>query len=133
MVPGYCPPGVADDTHFRPYVEFCCEDVGQSIWVVMRVVDDHGLYNECMAEVIVQDNTAPHIVCPPNITISCNFHFNDDWLYNPYNHTFGTCNAGGSGCSPIIINDPGNTSCNQPFNWGCDGYAGEVDAVAMHG
>ena len=31
MTQGWCPPGVADDTQFRPYVEFCCEDVGQTI------------------------------------------------------------------------------------------------------
>jgi len=124
MVQGWCPPGVADDCQFRPYVEFCCADVGQTIWVIMRVVDDHGNYNECMAEVTVQDNSAPHIVCPPNITVSCNFYFNDDCLYNPYNHTFGTCNANGGNCQHIIINDPGNNSCNQPYNWGCDGYAG---------
>ena len=56
MTQGWCPPGVADDTQFRPYVEFCCEDVGQTIWVVLRVTDAHGNYNECMAEVTVQDN-----------------------------------------------------------------------------
>src|SRR4030095_16447629 len=123
MVQGWCPYGVADDTQFRPYVEFCCEDVGQTIWVVMRVVDTHGNYNECMAEVTVQDNSYHNIYCPPNITVSCGFYFNDDCLYNPNNHTFGNCSGNGS-CCPIIINDPGNTSCHQPFNWGYDGYFG---------
>ena len=123
MVQGWCPPGVVDDTQFRPYVEFCCEDVGQTIWV-MRVVDEHGLWNECMAEVTVQDNSTPHFQCPPNITVSCNYHFDDDDLYNPYNNTFGNCNSNGNGCESIIINDPWNNTCNQPFNWGCDGYAG---------
>ncbi|HZV69182.1 MAG TPA: T9SS type A sorting domain-containing protein [Saprospiraceae bacterium] len=124
MTQGWCPAGVADDTQFRPYVEFCCEDVGNTIWVVMRVVDNLGNYNECMAEVTVQDNSTPHITCPPNITVSCGFNFNDDCLYNPYNHTFGTCVGNGGTCQPIIINDPGNSSCNQPYNWGYDGSAG---------
>lgn len=124
MFPGWCPPGVADDTQFRPYVEFCCEDIGQTIWVVMRVVDLFGNYNECMAEVTVQDNTSPHIICPPNITVSCSFWFNYDALSNPYNRTFGTVAVNGASRLPIIINDPGNTWDSQPKNWGIDGTAG---------
>ena len=88
MNPGWCPPGVADDTQFRPYVEFCCEDVGQTIWVVLRVTDAHGNYNECMAEVTVQDNSYPELWCPPNITVSCSFWFSSDALNNPNNRTF---------------------------------------------
>ena len=124
MTQGWCPPGVADDTQFRPYVEFCCEDVGQTIWVVLRVTDAHGNYNECMAEVTVQDNSYPHIECPPNITVSCSFWFGPDALNNPYNRTFGTIAVNGAPRLSIIINDPGNTSSYQPKNWGIDGYAG---------
>jgi len=124
MNPGWCPPGIADDTQFRPYVEFCCEDIGQTIWVVMRVVDAKGNYNECMAEVTVQDNTSPHLICPPNITVSCSFWFGPDALNNPYNHTFGTIAVNGAPRLPIIINDPGNSWNQQPYNWGIDGTAG---------
>jgi hypothetical protein len=124
MTQGWCPPGVADDTQFRPYVEFCCEDVGQTIWVVMRVTDAHGNYNECMAEVTVQDNSAPNMYCPPNITVSCSFWFGPDALNNPYNRTFGTIAVNGAPRLPIIINDPGNTWNYQPYNWGIDGTAG---------
>src|SRR5687768_7059904 len=124
MNPGWCPPGVADDTQFRPYVEFCCEDVGGPIWVIMRVVDAHGNYNECMAEVTVQDNTYPDIVCPPNITVSCCFDITHDALHNPYNRTFGTVVGNGGQRLPIIINDPCNSWYYQPHNWGLDGVAG---------
>lgn len=124
MVPGWCPPGVADDTQFRPYVEFCCEDVGQTIWVILRVIDSFGNYNECMAEVTVQDNSTPNFVCPPDITVSCSFWFSNDALYNPNNRTFGTIAVNGAPRLPIIINDPGNTWFPQPHNWGLDGYAG---------
>ena len=124
MTQGWCPPGVADDTQFRPYVEFCCEDVGQTIWVVLRVTDAHGNYNECMAEVTVQDNTYPEIWCPPNITVSCSFWFGPDALNNPNNRTFGTIAVNGAPRLPIIINDPGNNYYNQPHNWGLDGAAG---------
>ena len=124
MTQGWCPPGVADDTQFRPYVEFCCEDVGQTIWVVLRVTDSHGNYNECMAEVTVQDNTSPHMICPPNITVSCGFWFGPDALNNPYNRTFGTVAVNGAPRLPIYINDPGNPYYNQPHNWGIDGTVG---------
>lgn len=124
MVPGWCPPGVADDTQFRPYVEFCCEDVGNTIWVVLRVVDAHGNYNECMAEVTVQDNTYPDIICPPNITVSCCFDISPDMLHNPYNRTFGTVVGNGGPRLPIIIDDDCNTWYYQPHNWGIDGVAG---------
>ena len=124
MTQGWCPPGVADDTQFRPYVEFCCEDVGQTIWVVLRVTDAHGNYNECMAEVTVQDNSYPEMWCPPNITVSCSFWFGPDALNNPYNRTFGTIAVNGQPRLPIIINDPGNSSYYQPHNWGIDGSAG---------
>lgn len=124
MTQGWCPPGVADDTQFRPYVEFCCEDVGQTIWVIMRVTDAHGNYNECMAEVTVQDNSYPTMLCPPNITVSCGFWFSPDALNNPYNRTFGTIAVNGAQRLPIIINDPGNSSQYQPYNWGLDGKAG---------
>lgn len=125
MTNGWCPYGIADDTQFRPYVEFCCEDVGNTIWVVMRVVDAHGNYNECMAEITVQDNSSNNnLVCPPNITVSCCFNISYDMLHNPYNHTFGTVVGNGGQQQPIIINDPCNSWYWQPHNWGYDGVAG---------
>lgn len=124
MNPGWCPYGYQDDTQFRPYVQFCCEDVGNTLWVVLRVVDGHGNYNECMAEVTVQDNSSPHLICPPNITVSCSFWFGPDALNNPYNHTFGTVAVNGAPRLPIIINDPGNSWNQQPYNWGIDGTTG---------
>lgn len=128
MFKGYCPKGVVADTQFRPYVEFCCNDVGQSITVVMRVTDAHGNYNECMAQVFVQDNSGGGgLICPPDITISCGFWFSKDALYNPKNRTFGTVAVNGAPRLPININDPGNTSVWQPHNWGIDGtYGGGV-------
>lgn len=121
---GWCPYGVVDDTQFRPYVEFCCEDVGQTIWVILRVTDAHGNSNECEAGVTVQDNSYPDIICPPNITVSCEFWFSESALHDPWNHTFGTIVGDGSPRQPIIIYDPGNNYYSQPHNWGLDGVAG---------
>ena len=62
---------------FRPYVEFCCEDIGNSVMVQLRVHDKNGNSNTCMVEVDVQDKLPPSIVCPPNITVDCNFDYSD--------------------------------------------------------
>ena len=65
MDPGNCPPGVADDTRFREYVEFCCADIPNNpIIVVLRVYDKSGNYNECMVEIEVQDEFPPEIYLP---------------------------------------------------------------------
>jgi hypothetical protein len=123
MSQGWCPPGYDDDTYFGPKTAFCCEDVGTTQWVVLKVVDFHGNSNECMAEVTVQANLYPSFECPPNIEISCDFWFSDSDLYNAYSHTFGTIVPAGTPQQPIIINDPGNPSKPQPYTWGYDGVA----------
>ncbi len=67
------PCGYNDNT-FKPYVRFCCEDVGKTIQVVFRVVDVAGNTNECMVMVEVQDKTPPIVYCPHDVTIDCNKH-----------------------------------------------------------
>lgn len=53
-------------------VMFCCEDVGKTIMVQMRVVDKSGNSNTCMVEVTVQDNTPPHFhFCPADTMVNC--------------------------------------------------------------
>lgn len=59
---------------FRPYVEFCCADVGKKIMVVFRAKDKHGNYNDCMVEVEVQDKIKPICKAPDDITIGCDVH-----------------------------------------------------------
>ncbi|MEO7176662.1 MAG: SdrD B-like domain-containing protein, partial [Saprospiraceae bacterium] len=72
-------PACGIDTKFRKYVDFCCADVVSSpVQVVFRVYDKSGNFNECMVFVTVQDKTPPVIVCPPNITIDCDYPF-DVW------------------------------------------------------
>ncbi|MCC7028406.1 MAG: beta-propeller fold lactonase family protein, partial [Saprospiraceae bacterium] len=60
-----------------PYVYFCCDDIGKTIMVGMRVWDVAGNSNTCMVEVVVQDKIAPFIFCPPNITVSCELNYPD--------------------------------------------------------
>lgn len=123
MNEGWCPYGVVDDTQFRPYVQFCCEDIGWPIWIIVRVFDAAGNYNDCMVEVTVQDKLDPWIFCPPDITVSCEFWFSENALWDPWDRTFGTVVKNQYERQSIIINDPGNNYYYQPHNWGLDGYA----------
>ncbi|MBP8725469.1 MAG: T9SS type A sorting domain-containing protein [Saprospiraceae bacterium] len=62
------------DTFFRPFVEFCCEDAGEERMVILRVVDKHGNFNDCMVNVEIQDKTPPVINCPHDHRIVCTDH-----------------------------------------------------------
>lgn len=112
MNPGWCPYGVADDTYFRPYVEFCCEDIGYPVWVIMRVFDKNGNYNDCMVEVIVQDKLPPSIHCPYDVTVYCDYWFDHNDLYDPYSHTFGYPEVHDNcGLEQVYVNVIDNTTC----------------------
>ncbi len=67
------PCGVRDSV-FRPYVDFCCADVGEEVMVVFRVKDKHGNVNDCMVRVEIQDKTPPVIKCPHDVSITCSKH-----------------------------------------------------------
>ncbi|HFA48707.1 MAG TPA: T9SS type A sorting domain-containing protein [Bacteroidetes bacterium] len=56
---------------FGPSVIFCCEDVGDDVQVEMRATDFFGNSNSCMVTVHVDDNSEPAILCPANITLTC--------------------------------------------------------------
>lgn len=100
MTEGWCPPGVDDDTEFRDYVEFCCEDVTSSpIQVVLRVYDNQGNFNECMVWVYVQSKLSPKLYCPPDITIDCDYPL-DIWDLSE----FGTVVDDKSQRKPIYVN-----------------------------
>ena len=68
------------DLEFGESVNFCCEDVGQSIMVVFRVVDYSGNFNDCMVNVNVQDKTIPQLICPDDVTIYCDEPYDLDNL-----------------------------------------------------
>ncbi|MCZ2101129.1 MAG: T9SS type A sorting domain-containing protein [Chitinophagales bacterium] len=63
-------------TKFTPEIEFCCEEVGTTVMVEMRVTDVHGNTNVCMVEVKVDDKLPPYITkCPADITLDCNVDY----------------------------------------------------------
>lgn len=67
--------GIPENLQFGEYVKFCCEDSNSDpnyyVKVVMRVYDTSGNFNDCVANVKVQDKYRPEILCPYNITIDC--------------------------------------------------------------
>ena len=46
---------------FGPEIEICCDDVGQSIVVIVEATDQHNNKSTCMTSVIVDDEIAPEI------------------------------------------------------------------------
>jgi hypothetical protein len=78
---------------FYDQVKFCCEDVGDTIYVVLRVYDvavpagevsttlfeDNS--NDCEVAVYVEDNIKPQCVPPANVTVSCENFDPSLWAY----------------------------------------------------
>ena len=98
-----------------PYAYFCCDDIGKTLLVAMRVWDVAGNSNTCMVEVVVQDKIAPFIFCPPNITVSCEFDY-------PDLSVFGTVRANAADRKKINIVDL-YYNHDGPKGDAIDGYA----------
>lgn len=61
---------------FRDSISFCCEDIGQTVQVMVRVTDLRGNATTCTTEATVQDNLPPSISSAttlPNILLSCEY------------------------------------------------------------
>ncbi len=52
------------------YVRFCCEDVGQSVEVILIATDKHGNTNHCRVEVAIGEKLSPTLVCP-TVEVDC--------------------------------------------------------------
>jgi hypothetical protein len=100
---------------FRPYVLFCCDDLGSTVMVELRVWDKAGNTNTCMVEVTVHDKEAPRMIPPPHITIDCRFEYDPDDLT-----VFGKVVLDENDRESIIIEDP---------NYAPDYFAGR-DGIA---
>lgn len=71
------PCGIAADTTFRDYVNFCCSDVGEDVMVVLRVYDCAGNFNDCMVTVSVDNKLNPVLVCPGDVVLNCGDDINN--------------------------------------------------------
>ena len=116
------------NTFYGPYVEFCCDDIANSpIEVELRVTDYAGNTNSCWVNVLVEDKLPPVVVCPPDITVSCDYKFD----LNNLGANFGrvVIPANGEVRGDIYIDDKDyQEDClgwiySGPYHWGQDGYA----------
>jgi len=76
------PCGFPQDTIPGDFVHLCCADIGDDpVKVVLRVWDDANMdgvfgtfgdnYSECWTNVTVEDKAAPGVICPVDVTITC--------------------------------------------------------------
>ena len=109
-------------TAFGDYVTFCCADVGTTVMVAFEVTDTYGNKNTCMVEATVQEKVPPVIIPPSDVTISCNYKFNNL-------EEFGTVRLSESSRQDIIIRDVYYTGPN--FIAGRDGLATDNCSVTF--
>ncbi len=126
--PSYDPDGGA-------YVKFCCDDITNSVvdvngdgendpgyvQVWMRVWDDGDMdgvfgsagdnYNETWTFVKVEDKLAPAIVCPADVTLTCDEDYTDTGVTGVANG-FASCGGIDVEYNDIIIN---LNTCNEGF------------------
>ncbi len=77
---------VRNNTRFRGYTEFCCNDIGKEIEVILKVIDKAGNMSQCTVKVTVQDKLPPIITsCPKDTTVDCGID-----LSGNLNKRFGT-------------------------------------------
>ena len=67
-------------TTFGDRINFCCTDLGDTIDVLLRVMDDDGNSSICSSRVCVADPTVPILSCPSDVTIDCEDDFRDPAL-----------------------------------------------------
>jgi hypothetical protein len=109
--------------YFDDHINFCCNDAGKIITVVLRVFDrDPGAgpiapsrmnpggnlfnrFSDCMIEVEVQDKSVPTVVAPPNIVVSCWFWFDVATLTDPNDATFGKVVTNLNQRKKVVTND----------------------------
>ena len=75
MIPACSRP---QDTIFSENIEFCCDDIGDTLMIVLEAIDCSGNKNFCMIQIFVQDKN-PVIAgfCPPDTIISCDQNYLD--------------------------------------------------------
>lgn len=64
-------PGCGGNTFYGPSVSFCCEDLGDTVTVILKVTDGNGNTSECPSRVCVTDDFIPSFDCPDDVTIDC--------------------------------------------------------------
>jgi hypothetical protein len=119
-----CPGLTTDRTRFNDAISFCCEDVGDTVNVILRVYDREPLpglvsltyleasrnTNDCMVQVLVEDKARPTCEAPDDVWTTCaeipaNVDLSDTTtLQNLFGNATGTdnCVAYSEELSPIV-------------------------------
>jgi|GEM_PF-724879 len=73
--PGY---NESELDEFGESIHFCCQDLGDTITVRLRVFDDAGNFSECLGLVCVSDPRIPTVTCPPSdVELDCGDDYTD--------------------------------------------------------
>jgi len=68
---------VGDTLDFADFVTFYCTDAGDTVDVNLRVTDLSENVDECIARIVITNDTPPSITCPANQTIQCTDDYTD--------------------------------------------------------
>lgn len=89
--PGYFESG---NNGWNESVHFCCEDLGDTITIRLRVFDNSGNFSECLGLVCVSNPVTPDVDCPdPLVELDCGDSYHDYDLIG-YPEGVDGCNAG---------------------------------------
>ena len=92
---------------FARKIRFCCEDIGEKVQILVKVIDNVGLENTCKSWVEVQDNFVPTLLsCPNDRNVNCDFDImNLSTLGSP--EFDGVCDVNITADTIVNINDCG--------------------------
>ncbi|MEQ1747311.1 MAG: HYR domain-containing protein [Saprospiraceae bacterium] len=88
---------------FYDQVKFCCEDIGDTVIVILRVYDApvppgpvpltfmSGNYNECEVQVYIEDKLKPTCTPPASVTVHCDSFDPSLWAYGMATGTDNCC------------------------------------------
>jgi len=135
--------------YFDDRVDFCCEETGEQLIIIMRVFDMDpgegpvapsrmapggdlfGRFNDCEIEARVEDKLPPFLACPSNVTVSCDYSYDLEDLSDISDRTFGTVVLDESLRESIIVPGHGNPTYADNHIWGADGFAADNCEVAV--
>ena len=83
-------------TTFGNSVRFCCADLGETLSVELKVLDNDGNESSCFGRVCVEDNAIPTFTCPGDVTVDCMDDFRDPALVNDASSVNGCQGAAGA-------------------------------------
>ena len=102
--------GFDSDLLYGPSVHFCCDNLGDTLTVMLKVIDDTGRYSECEARVCVtgMDGASFGVTCPDDIARNCGFDYeNHDYGDVQFSSDIDICGMGGT---PTVTNVSFNTN-----------------------